>query len=383
MAWGSMFGNIGSLLFGSGTKGAAVAGIAGGLWDAIRSSKSNKDAQKMWDYYMANADKQFGLAGAQLGLSEKALALSEMEIKAMIEGMEKQFELQEKYLELQEVQVENMLAEGKIDRTDAYRMRQNLVAASKQLSRNMTRAWKNLGPAFKASPEQMSRDYGMLRRLGQRDTDRALDRIVSKGHAANISRRPGMRTFADDANAALLEQARRDYDQVDVAAWDKALSRTSSMTQLLNAHRDPYLNEVERISKYPVQTAKNELEVNIPKTGFGNAATQFSSMVSNVPNYGLPHQYAASQYGTNAGQYGSIAGQYGNIGQNYIKQGTPYMDYMNALGTGMGTLMAQTAYGNPYGGSFGSSVGKTDDSGSGGLLSGSSWVPSWLMTRMG
>ena len=383
MAWGSVLGDAGSLLFGVGTKGAAAAGFAGGIFDMIKGNQSSKDAQKMWDYYMANADRQFGLSEGQLGLSEKALALSEMEIGAMIEGMEKQFELQEQFLELQKAQVENMLVEGKIDRADAYRMRQNLVAKSIQLEKNMTQAWKNLGPAFKASPEQLSRDYGMLRRLGQRDTDRALDRIVSKGHAANISRRPGMRTFADDANAALLEQARRDYDQVDVAAWDKALGRSSSAMQLLNAHRDPYLNEVERISMYPVQTAKNELEVNIPKTGFGNAATQFSNMVSNVPNYGQPHQLAATQYGTVAGQYGNIAGQYGNIGSNYINQGTPYMDYMNALGTGMGTLMAQTAHGNPYGGSFGSSVGKTDDSSSGGLLSGSSWVPSWFMQRMG
>ncbi|MDP7637742.1 MAG: hypothetical protein QF577_09380 [Phycisphaerae bacterium] len=299
-----------------------------------------------------------------------------MELEAMIEGMEKQFELQEKMLAMQEKQVNNMLAEGKIDRADAHRMRQNLVSKSKQLEKNMLRAWKNLGPAFKASPEQLSRDYGMLRRLGQRDTDRALDRIVSKGHAANISRRPGMRTFADDANAALLEQARRDYDQVDVAAWDKALGRSSSAMQLLNAHRDPYLNEVERISMYPVQTAKNEMEVNIPKTGFENAANQFSNMRSGIPNYGQPHQLAATQYS-------NMAGQYGNIGSNYMAQGTPYMDYMNALGTGMGTLMAQTAHGNPYTSSFGSSVGKTGEDSSGGLLSGSSWVPPWLMTRMG
>jgi hypothetical protein len=298
-----------------------IAGVA-----ASEAKSGSKAAQNVIDTKSSQQD-------AATSAYTQALDNQAEQIAMMEEAYAAQFAMQEKYLELQGKMVDKMLVEGEIDRAEAYRLRGNLLSASQNLERKMMQAWDNLGPAYSTTPEALSGAYGMLRRQKQMEVDRAMDRVISRGYADNITRRPGMSTYQDQADQALLAEGLRQYQQADTDAYGEALSRMSSAQTLLNAHRDPYLNEVERMYNYPVKTAMSQLEVNIPRTGYETAANQFSNMRAGVPAYGTAAQNVFAGYGTVGQGYNNLATQY----QNQI---SPYIDLQQDYGTAMGNLFA-------------------------------------------
>lgn len=303
-----------------------AAPVVVGVVAADSASKGSKAAQSVID------DKASSQDAANDAVSQ-ALDNQEAQIAMMEEAYAAQFAMQEKYLELQGRMVDKMLAEGEIDRAEAYRLRGNLLSASQNLERKMMQAWDNLGPAYSTTPDALSGAYGMLRRQKQMEVDRAMDRVISRGYADNITRRPGMSTYQDQADQALLAEGLRQYQQADTDAFGEALSRMSSMQTLLNSHRDPYLNEVERMYNYPIKTAMSQLEVNIPRTGYDTAANQFSNMRAGVPAYGTAAQNVFNGYG-------NVATGYNNLATQYQNQMSPYIDLQQEYGTSMGNLFA-------------------------------------------
>jgi hypothetical protein len=304
----------------------AAAPVVVGVVAADSASKGSKAAQSVID------DKASSQDAANDAVSQ-ALDNQEAQIAMMEEAYAAQFAMQEKYLELQGRMVDKMLAEGEIDRAEAYRLRGNLLSASQNLERKMMQAWDNLGPAYSTTPDALSGAYGMLRRQKQMEVDRAMDRVISRGYADNITRRPGMSTYQDQADQALLAEGLRQYQQADTDAFGEALSRMSSMQTLLNSHRDPYLNEVERMYNYPIKTAMSQLEVNIPRTGYDTAANQFSNMRAGVPAYGTAAQNVFNGYG-------NVATGYNNLATQYQNQMSPYIDLQQEYGTSIGNLFA-------------------------------------------
>lgn len=343
--WGALIGGAASAM-----GYPALGQMASTAFNWFSSSGSvkgaSKDMEEWIKYYKEKADEALKQQAKLYGWTEGTIESQKEMLEKQIEMIGGDIENKKKFLGLQEQMISNALREGKIDRIEAKRLRGNLINANKQLSANMSQALTNLGPMFKADPGQLMRDYDRLRESRYQNVDRAVDRAASMGHANRIRTGRDRGGFAIDQTREMAEHAQDLYDKADIEAYNEAMRRTDAYTNLMNKHRTPYMDEIQHVSQFPVNTWKEALQVNIPKTGYATAAQMYG---------GMANQQLAPMMGQAVAGYTNLGNQQMGLGQNYGNvagqmhgQVQPYRQGMASLGQQQAAIDAR--YGNQMGG---------------------------------
>jgi len=343
--WGALIGGAASAM---GYPALGQMASTAFNWFSGRSGLKGASADmKEWiKYYKEKADAALEEQAKQFGWTADAIAQQKEMLGKQIELIGGDIENKKKFLGMQEQMIGNALREGKIDRLEAKRLRSNLIGANQQLTANMEQALVNLGPMVAASPDQLMRDYDRLREHGYQNVDRAVDRASSMGHADRIRMGRDRGGYAVDQTRAMAEQANRMYDEADISAYNEAMRRTGAYTDLMNKHRAPYMNEIQHVSQFPVNTWKDALNVNIPKTGYATAAQMYGGMANQQMAPMMAPAVAGYQNLGNA--HMALGGNYGTVADMMHGQVAPYRQGMASLGQQQAAMDAR--YGNQMGG---------------------------------
>lgn len=343
--WGALIGGAASAM---GYPALGQLASTGFNWLSSSSGLkgTSKDMEEWIKYYKEKADAALEEQAKQYGWTLEAITQQKEMLGKQIEMIGGDIENKKKYLGMQEQMISNALREGKIDRTEAKRLRSNLIGANQQLTANMEQALTNLGPMMAANPDQLRRDYDRLREHGYQSADRAIDRASSMGHADRIRAGRDRGGFAIDQTREMADQAKRMYDEADITAYNEAMRRTGAYTDLMNKHRTPYMDEIQHVSQFPVNTWKDALQVNIPKTGYGTAAQMYGGMANQQMAPMMAP--AVSGYQNLGNAYSSLGGQYGTVADMMHGQVAPYRQGMASLGQQRAAMDAR--YGNQMGG---------------------------------
>jgi len=126
-------------------------------------------------------------------------------------------------------------------------IKQEILQKSANLQEALKQAYDYLGMPYQPNMASVTSDYAQLRNQMTGDLDKLAGMALSKGYANNIARGMGDSTLQEDEQANLVRKLADQYAKVDQTAYDQAIARSKSTTDLLNATRGDTLSEIDTV----------------------------------------------------------------------------------------------------------------------------------------
>jgi hypothetical protein len=235
MAFGDAIATIAGSIFGPESRGAAVGGLAGGIFDLGFGFMQNRNAQRRAD---AEAARAQGLQDSLLQMSQQQYA-------------------------------------------DERAIRDRVLTRVSQLDEALRSTLSSLGPRAGVNAGDIFSNYQTFRTQIMDDYNRSLDRISSTGFADAISRGMDRSTQMTDERRQLADAAAQNLPRLDQAAFDAAINRSTSYADSLNYGRDSTMNELRGVYGAAIDAERGLISNNAPnmlqgafnnQTGFMNRA---------------------------------------------------------------------------------------------------------------
>lgn len=126
-------------------------------------------------------------------------------------------------------------------------IKQEILQKSANLQEALKQAYDYLGMPYQPNMQSVTSDYAQLRNQMTGDLDKLAGMALSKGYANNLAKGMGDSTLQEDEQANLVRKLADQYAKVDQSAYDQAIARSQSTTNLLNSTRGDTLSEIDTI----------------------------------------------------------------------------------------------------------------------------------------
>lgn len=233
MAFGDAIATIAGSIFGPESRGAAVGGLAGGIFDLGFGFLQNRNAQSRAN---AEAERAAEMQGALLQMSQREYA-------------------------------------------DERAIRDRVLTRVTQLDEALKETIASLGPRVGVNPGDVFQNYQTFRTQIMDDYNRSLDRISSQGFADSIRRGMDRSTQMTDERRMLADSAAQNLPGLDQAAFDAAIARSRTFADTLNYGRDESLNEMSNVFGPAIDAERGLVSQNAPGI-LQNAFTNQTNMVN-------------------------------------------------------------------------------------------------------